>query len=77
MFDQFADLLTAKEACAMLRVSRSVLDSMMLSGELPNRIIRGKRIIPKGAAIQWYLKQPSFGEFPTPPTFDTTFFKLI
>ena len=78
MFNNYPDLLTTTEACDMLRISRRLLTDLMSSGEMPNRLIRGKRVIPKGAAIQWYLNQPSTGYFPACTTnYDTSYFRLI
>ena len=77
MFNNYPDLLTTAEASDMLRISRRLLTDLISSGEIPSRLIRGKRVIPKGAAIAWYMKQPSCGYFPPHASYDTTYFKLI
>lgn len=67
MFEDYPDLCTAPEMCKMLRIGRTSADSLLVSGEIPSRIILGKRAIPKAAIIQWYLKQEATGVFPDPP----------
>ena len=67
MFDKYHDLMTKNEICDMLRISPRTAASMISNGDLPSRVIRGKRLVPKGAVIGWYLKQPKKGIFPEPP----------
>ena len=67
MFEKYHDLMTVQDICDMLRISRRTVATMLTKGELPSSVIRGRRLVPKGAAIAWYLKQPKLGNFPEPP----------
>lgn len=73
MFNAFPDLCTIPEMCQMLRIGRTSADGLLSSGEIPSRLILGKRAIPKAAIVQWYLRQEKTGYFPEPPANYTYF----
>ncbi|MCC8022298.1 MAG: helix-turn-helix domain-containing protein [Clostridiales bacterium] len=57
MFEQYGDVLTVRELCEMLRISRNLAYDLLNSGAV--RSIRVGRVhrIPKQSVIQ-YLAQP-------------------
>jgi len=78
MFSGYPDLCTVPEMCQMLRIGRTSADGLLSSGEIPSRLILGKRAIPKAAIVQWYLQQEKTGYFPEPPAAYTYFnFKMM
>lgn len=77
MFEKYPDLCTVDEMCDMLRFGRTKAFELLKNGTIPSHKIQGKYCIPKGAIVQYYLKQYSRGDFPPPPASATTFYRVM
>ncbi len=76
MFEDFPDLCTVNDLCAMLRIGKTHAYELITKGTIPSRMVCGKRVIPKNAIIRYYVKQDKKGYFPKPPD-DITYYRAM
>ena len=53
ILENYKDILTIDDVCAILKVGKSAAYGLLRSGEIPNRKLAGKYIIPKIGIVKF------------------------
>ncbi len=53
MLEQYPDILQVEDICKILKIGKNTAYKLLQNGEIPNRKIAGKYIVPKTAIIDF------------------------